>query len=409
MITNDAVIFGILMSILGFVFYTSSIKSNFWKNFYTLFPVLLLCYFLPSLFKTLGIINSDNSNLYFVASRYLLPCSLVLLTLSVDLREILKLGPKAIIMFLTGTLGILIGGPISILFVKYVFPNLVDINILDLANGMTTIAGSWIGGGANQAAMMEVFNVDSNIFSKMVAVDIICANVWLAILLIGVNKNKFLDKNILKANSSSIEDIKKRIENYNLSISKIPELKDLILILSVGFAVTGLSHFFGEVISEYIKINFSYLEKFSLTSNFFWLIIFSTSLGVFLSFTKLRKLEGAGSSKVGSVFIYILVATIGLKMDLLSIFQNPGLFLIGFIWIGIHIILLIVVAKIIRAPFFFVAVGSQANIGGAASAPVVASAFHPSLAAVGVLLAVLGYAVGTYAAYMCGIIMQYLV
>ena len=409
MITNDAVIFGILMTILGFVFYTSSIKSNFLKNFYTLFPVLLLCYFLPSLFKTLGIINSDNSNLYFVASRYLLPCSLVLLTLSVDLREILKLGPKAIIMFLTGTLGILIGGPISILFVKYVFPNLVDINILDLANGMTTIAGSWIGGGANQAAMMEVFNVDSNIFSKMVAVDIICANVWLAILLIGVNKNKFLDKNILKANSSSIEDIKKRIENYNLSISKIPELKDLILILSVGFAVTGVSHFFGEVISEYIKINFSYLEKFSLTSNFFWLIIFSTSLGVFLSFTKLRKLEGSGSSKVGSVFIYILVATIGLKMDLLSIFQNPGLFLIGFIWIGIHIILLIVVAKIIRAPFFFVAVGSQANIGGAASAPVVASAFHPSLAAVGVLLAVLGYAVGTYAAYMCGIIMQYLV
>ena len=409
MITNDAVIFGILMTILGFVFYTSSIKSNFWKNFYTLFPVLLLCYFLPSLFKTLGIINSDNSNLYFVASRYLLPCSLVLLTLSVDLREILKLGPKAIIMFLTGTLGILIGGPISILFVKYVFPNLVDINILDLANGMTTIAGSWIGGGANQAAMMEVFNVDSNIFSKMVAVDIICANVWLAILLIGVNKNRFLDNNILKADSSSIEDIKKRIENYNLSISKIPELKDLILILSVGFAVTGVSHFFGEVISEYIKINFSYLEKFSLTSNFFWLIIFSTSLGVFLSFTKLRKLEGAGSSKVGSVFIYILVATIGLKMDLLSIFQNPGLFLIGFIWIGIHIILLIVVAKIIRAPFFFVAVGSQANIGGAASAPVVASAFHPSLAAVGVLLAVLGYAVGTYAAYMCGIIMQYLV
>lgn len=409
MITNDAVIFGILMTILGFVFYTSNIKSNFWKNFYTLFPVLLLCYFLPSLFKTLGIINSDNSNLYFVASRYLLPCSLVLLTLSVDLKEILKLGPKAIIMFLTGTLGILIGGPVSILFVKYVFPNLVDINILDLANGMTTIAGSWIGGGANQAAMMEVFNVDSNIFSKMVAVDIICANVWLAILLIGVNKNKFLDRNILKANSSSIEDIKKRIENYNLSISKIPELKDLILILSVGFSVTGISHFFGEVISEYIKINFSYLEKFSLTSNFFWLIIFSTSLGVFLSFTKLRKLEGAGSSKVGSVFIYILVATIGLKMDLLSIFQNPGLFLIGFIWIGIHIILLIVVAKIIRAPFFFVAVGSQANIGGAASAPVVASAFHPSLAAVGVLLAVLGYAVGTYAAYICGIIMQYLV
>jgi len=95
-------------------------------------------------------------------------------------------------------------------------------------------------------------------------------------------------------------------------------------------------------------VNFSYLEKYSLTSNFFWLVIFSTSIGVALSFTRLRKLEGAGSSKMGSIFIYILVLTIGLKMDLLAIFQNPGLFLLGFIWIGFHVTLLIIVAKLIR-------------------------------------------------------------
>ena len=409
MIDNDAVIFGILLSILGFVFYTSTIKNNFWKKFYTFFPVLLVCYFFPSLFNTLGIIDTENSKLYFVASRYLLPCSLVLLTLSVDLREILKLGPKAIIMFLTGTLGILLGGPISILFLKYIFPDLVNINISDLANGMTTIAGSWIGGGANQAAMMEVFNVESDLFSKMVAVDIICANVWLAILLIGVGKNKLIDNHLLKADNSAIEDIKKRIENYNQSILRIPSLKDLIFILSIGFGVTGLSHLSGNFISEIISEYFPALSTYSLTSNFFWLVIISTTIGVILSFTKIRRLEGAGSSKIGSLFIYILVLTIGLKMDLLAIFQNPGLFLIGFIWIGVHVILLLIVAKMIKAPFFFVAVGSQANIGGAASAPVVASAFHPSLAAVGVLLAVLGYAVGTYAAYLCGIIMQNLV
>ena len=253
-----------------------------------------------------------------------------------------------------------------------------------------------------------VFNVESNLFSKMVAVDIICANVLLAFLLIGVNKSKKIDQK-LNANSSAIEDIKKRIESYNQSITRIPELRDLIFILSIGFGVTGLSHLLSDVISNFILVNFSYLEKYSLTSNFFWLVIFSTSIGVALSFTRLRKLEGAGSSKMGSIFIYILVLTIGLKMDLLAIFQNPGLFLLGFIWIGFHVTLLIIVAKLIRAPFFFVAVGSQANVGGAASAPVVAAAFHPSLAAVGVLLAVLGYAVGTYAAYICGIIMQNLV
>ena len=408
MITNDAVIFGILFSILGLVFLTYNSISSFWKKFYTFFPVILVCYFLPSFLNTTGIINSDNSNLYYVASRYLLPCSLVLLTISVDLKEIIKLGPKALIMFFTGTLGILLGGPFALFTIKFFFPDILNIEIKELANGMTTIAGSWIGGGANQAAMMEVFNVDSTLFSKMVAVDIICANVLLAFLLVGVNKSKSIDKR-LNADSSSIEEIKNRIENYNRSIMKIPDLKDLIFILSVGFGVTGFSHFFGDILSSLILNNYPFLEKYSLGSKFFWLVIISTSLGVLLSFTKLRKLEGAGSSKIGGLFIYVLVLTIGLKMDLFAIFQNPGLFLLGFIWIGFHFILLISVAKIIKAPFFFVAVGSQANVGGAASAPIVASAFHPSLAAVGVLLAVLGYAVGTYAAYICGIIMQSMV
>ena len=169
--------------------------------------------------------------------------------------------------------------------------------------------------------------------------------------IISVNKSKKIDGK-LNADSSAIEDIKKRIESYNQSITRIPDLKDLIYILSIGFGVTGLSHLLSDMISNFILINFSFLEKYSLTSNFFWLVIFSTSIGVLLSFTRLRRLEGAGSSKIGSIFIYILVLTIGLKMDLLAIFQNPGLFLLGFIWIGFHVALLIIVAKIIRAPFF---------------------------------------------------------
>ncbi len=409
MIDNDAVIFGILILILGFVFYTSNLKNIFWKRFYTVFPVLLVCYFLPSLLNYLKLIDSSNSQLYFVASRYLLPCSLVLLTLSIDLKEISKLGSKALIMFFSGTIGILLGGPISILFVKYFFPTMVNIDLSDLADGMTTIAGSWIGGGANQAAMMEVFQVDSIIFSKMVAVDIICANIWLAILLIGVNRYKYIDDNILNADSSSIVQIKERIEAYNLSISKIPDLKDVIYIFSIGFGVTGFAHFFGNTFSSYIAYNYPSLSSLSLTSSFFWLVIISTSIGVILSFTRVRELEGSGASRIGSLFIYILVLTIGLKMDISSIFNDPGLFLIGFIWLGFHVIILLITAKLIRAPFFFVAVGSQANVGGAASAPVVASAFHPSLAAVGVLLAVFGYAVGTYAAWLCGIIMKGLI
>ena len=148
------------------------------------------------------------------------------------------------------------------------------------------------------------------------------------------------------------------------------------------------------------------MSKFSLTSRFFWLIVLSTSVALAFSFTRVREIEGVGASRYGSVFIYILVATIGMKMDIMAIFTNPGLFVIGFIWMLFHALLLILMAKLIKAPFFFLAVGSQANVGGAASAPIVASAFHPSLAPVGVLLAVLGYALGTYGAWLCGVLLQ---
>lgn len=144
-----------------------------------------------------------------------------------------------------------------------------------------------------------------------------------------------------------------------------------------------------------------------LNSKFFWVVVFSTTIGLLLSFSPARKLEGAGASKIGSVFIYFLVATIGMKMDIFEIVKYPGLFFVGLSWMAIHVGLLFLVARIIRAPFFFLAVGSKANIGGAASAPVVAAAFHPSLAPVGVLLAVLGYALGTYGAIVCTEIMRW--
>ena len=144
----------------------------------------------------------------------------------------------------------------------------------------------------------------------------------------------------------------------------------------------------------------------SLASGFFWLVVIATTIGVGLSFTKFRKYEGAGASRLGSVFIFILVATIGMKMNIQEIFDNMGLFLIGITWMLFHVIIMIVVAKLVKAPFFFVAVGSQANVGGAASAPVVASAFSPALAPVGVLLAVLGYALGTYGALLCAWMME---
>jgi len=405
-IKNDAVLLGVLMIILALIFYTSSSDKPGWKKFYTYIPMLLLCYFIPSLITTFGLADPDESNLYYVASRYLLPACLVLLTLSIDLKEILKLGPKALIMFFTGTIGVIIGGPLAILLVSAVSPETVGgVGPEAVWRGMTTVAGSWIGGGANQAAMYEIFKPNDNMYSIMITVDVIIAEIWMAFLLLGVGRSDAIDR-FFKADASSVNELKNKMHEFTKSIARIPSLSDLMVILGIGFGAATIAHALANQIAPFILEHAPYLERFSLTSEFFWLIVIATTIGIILSFTRVRKIEGAGASRVGSVFIYFLVATIGMKMNILKILDEPGLFLVGGIWMLFHVILLVFIGKLIRAPYFFLAVGSKANIGGAASAPIVAAAFHPSLAPVGVLLAVLGYALGTYGAWVCGILMS---
>lgn len=406
LIENDAVVLGLLMGVLGLVFYTSASDNIVFKKIYRVVPTVLLCYFIPSLLNTFGVISGENSGLYYMASRYLLPTSLVLLTLSIDIKSILKLGPKALIMFLSGTLGIVLGGPIALLIVSFFVPSIMDgAGGDEIWRGLATIAGSWIGGSANQTSMLEVFGASPALFSQMIAVDVIVANIWMAVLLYWAAKPEIIDR-YFKADSSAINELQLKVEQYRKGILKIPTLGDTMAILGVGFVVTGLAHLAGDAFAPYIRINFPQLIQYSLDNTFFWIVIVATTGGLILSFTRVRKLEGAGASRLGSVLLYVLVATIGMQMDLYSILENPLFFLIGMVWMLIHVFIMLGVAYLIKAPFFFVAVGSQANVGGAASAPIVASAFNPALAPVGVLLAVFGYALGTYGAYLSGLLLQ---
>ncbi len=404
LVTNDAVVLGILATILGLVFWTAARPDGFWKKFYTYVPALLLCYLVPAILNTLGVIDGNLSKLYPVARDYLLPSALVLLCVAIDFGAIVRLGPKAIVMFLTGTAGIMLGAIVSFEAMRVIHPETVA---GETWRGMTTITGAWIGGGANQAAMREVFEVDANVFGQFVAVDVLVANVWMAVLLFLAGRAQAFDR-WTGADLSAIDALKARIETYQAEHARMPTLTDVMAILAVGLGVTGLSHALtGPTVGWIAGLPAEWrLQDYSLTSSFFWIVVFATTFGLLLSFTKARSLEGAGASTIGSAMLYVLVATIGMQMDLNALLDRPWLFLLGLIWICVHGGLLLLMAKLIRAPLFFMAVGSQANVGGAASAPVVASAFHPALAPVGVLLAVLGYALGTYGAYVTGLALR---
>lgn len=407
--TNDAIVFGILIVVLAGIFTTAHSNHPFWKKFYTYIPALLLCYFIPALMNwPLRLYSGEESKLYFIASRYFLPASLILFCVSIDFKAIVALGPKALIMFLTGTLGVIIGGPIAIMFISWLMPDVIGASPDELWRGLSCIAGSWIGGGPNQAAMKEVFQVQENLFGTMVVIDVIVANIWMAFLLYGAGKTAALDR-WFKADTSAIESLKHKISAYRASIERIPVTLDLFILMAFTFGGVALSHWGADVLVPWFtsfKADLQAWRMDTLMDKFFWVVVIATTYGLVMAMTKFRKLEGVGASKWGSIFIYILVATIGMKMNLREVFQNLGLFAIGIVWMIIHGGLLFIVAYLIKAPFFYFAVGSQANIGGAASAPVVASAFSPSLAPVGVLLAVLGYALGTYGGIICAYMMK---
>ncbi|WAC12926.1 DUF819 family protein [Dyadobacter pollutisoli] len=405
MITNDAVVLGLLMLILAAIFYTASLSR--WKKFYRVIPPLLLCYFIPGLLNSFGIVNGATSQLYPVVSKYFLPACLVLFTIGMDWKSLASLGPKALLAMLAGTAGVMIGGPVALWIVGLVSPQTVAGQGADAVwRGLATIAGSWIGGGANQTALREVFHPSDALFSQMVAVDVLVAELWMAALIYGAGMASKIDQ-LLGADSSQVQQLKEHLDSDQMANEKTPAMRDYIFLAAAGFGATGAAHGLAEIITPYLSENYPALAKYSLTSNFFWVITIATLIGIALSVTPVRKLEYLGASKLGSVFLYVLIATIGMQMDLGAVAGNPGLFAIGLIWISIHGIILILVCKWLKIPFFFLAVGSQANVGGSASASVVAAAFHPSLAPVGVLLAILGYAIGTYGGYLTALMMQW--
>lgn len=406
-IENDAIIAGLFLILLAGIFYSADSNHGFWKKLYGVVPPLLFCYLIPGFLNSYHVISGEASGLYRFATVYLLPASLILLLSTANLKAIFGLGNKALLIFFTGSIGIVIGGPIALYVVSF-FSDSFHVAAQEAGywKGLVTITGSWIGGSSSQLALKEIYGCSEELFVIILVIDALVANVWTALLFYGAGITHKIDA-WLGADATLIEDVKKNILKFKETKDKPADLKDLTFILGIGFGGTAVAHACSGLISKLFAPHRDWLIEHGLepfSSQFLWLILLSTTIGILLSFTRVRKMEKLGSTDFATLFIYFLIMTIGMRLDLFNIGANVGLLAVAVIWMLIHIISMIVVAKMIKAPFFFVAVGSQANIGGVATAPAVAAAFHPSLAPVGVLLAVLSHVIGTYA----GIISAYL-
>ena len=398
--------FGIIMAIIGLVFYTQGLPGKFWRRFYAVLPGIVLCCFIPAILNSLGVFaDGIGTQIYGFTATYLLPASLLLMTLSMDVPKILGLGWKAVAMFFAASIAIVISGPISLGIAKWISPEMFTDGTL--WRGFSAVAGSWIGGAANQAAMKELFGVSDDLFGMMILVDTTNASLWLLAILVMAKHSDKIDK-FLRADTGSIEKVVAAVESYERDNARPGSLNDLMVMFGLCFAMVGLAHFVGGEIANFFS-PYTWAVQYSFASSFFWMVVIITLIGVGFSFTKVRRLDHIGASKMGTVFIFILIAAIGMQINLNGLVSQWRLLLIGLLWMCIHVMIVFIVARLIRAPFFFLAVGSNANTGGASSAPIVATAFHPSLAPVGVFLGILGYAVGTIGGYVSTQLMRLVV
>ena len=382
LLTDPMALAAFLAFILGVVFWLDDTVEALEPVFRYLPPVIW-AYFIPMLCTTFGV-TPASSAVYDWMSQVLLPFSLFLLMITVDVKAILRLGPTALIMMGAGTVGIVIGGPIAFAACGAFFD---DPNAW---KGFAALSGSWIGGTANLLAMKESVGTPDATLAPLLVVDVVVGYGWMGVLIFFSASQDRFDRWV-GADTSLLDRL--NADLVERDTRRPTTLSDLGLIVGLPLAAAVGARALGGMLPE--------IGTPTIISGGTWAVLLVVTAGLLLSFTPLRDMEDAGASRVGYWALYFLLTSIGAKADLTAVLDVPLYLVAGALWIAIHILILLAVARWIRAPLFFVATGSMANVGGAASAPIVAGVYLPAMAPVGLLMGVAGYILGIYAALGC--------
>jgi uncharacterized membrane protein len=381
MITEPTTLFVFLATLLGLIFWAAGSRAL--APVFKILPVVLLAYFLPAVSTSLGVIP-PSSPVYVWMTRYLLPVSLILLLVTVDLKAIWRLGGTALGMMLAGSLGVVLGGPVALALFGHWLP-------ADAWKGFAALSGSWIGGTANMVAIKESVGTPDSLLGPIIVVDTVVGYGWMVLLLFISQWQGRFDRWV-GADTSAIQAATARLEAAEQR-RRPSELRDFGVILALGFA--------GATVCIAIGERLPVLGSPTIISHTTWTVLLATTIGLVLSFTPVARLEEAGASRLGTLALYLLITAIGAQADLAAVVEAPLFLAAGVVWIAVHVLVLLGAARLLRAPLVLVATGSMANIGAVVSAPVVASVYHRSLAPVGVLLGVAGYIIGMYGGLVC--------
>ncbi len=380
MISHPLLIVLVLAGIETLVLWLSRHERT--RRCFTLLPPVFWIYFLPMLAATCGLISA-KSPVYGLITTWLLPASLVLLLLPVDLRAILRLGPTALAMFFIGAAGIVAGTVITFALFKPLVGQ-------EFWSGFGALAGSWTGGSANMIAVKEALSVPDGVFAPMVIVDTVVPYLWMGILVAMVGLQPAFDR-WNRADRAILDHLGTSAAEHLAACGGRRTPGGIVLTLAVACAGSGTAHLIARELPQIRDVLTSYT----------WTIMIVSLIGMVLSFSPARKLERSGATRTGYDLLYFVLTAIGAKASVTSIGSGLTLIAAGLLIVAIHAVVLLIGARLIRAPMFLVAAASQANIGGAASAPVVAEVYHPGLASVGLLLAILGNIVGTWLGIAC--------
>ncbi|SFZ98058.1 Protein of unknown function DUF819 [hydrothermal vent metagenome] len=383
MIENGLLFLIVIISIATIVVYT---EKRTQAKLFEYLPSIVIIYFVVMLFSTFGLWEKTDSVTltYKTVKSNLLPAMIFLMLLSADMREIFKLGKKMLLTFFLTSFSIAIGfiGMFSLMHTYFGEESWKP---------FAALSGSWMGGTANMVAIQGALNLPDSAMGYTLLIDSIDYAIWVMILLALVPFAKKF--NIWsKADTTTIDEVGERLAQKEKQKDPISFKSIFILLVSAAFV---------SFVAQYISI---YLPTTSFLTTTTWVVIFATFSGIVFALTPLAKLSGA--SLLANIMLYLIVALIASRANFTELTQAPLYIFAGFVIIAIHMIIMLIFAKLFKLDLFSVGVASLANIGGVASAPILASAYSKALIPIGVLMAMMGYIIGTFAGLMVGKILE---